>query len=88
MRWQTRLVVMMLTVLLTCSPIFVSGGCARHFPATRTEVEWLDMDDTAPWPGFLLSERMLQVLYEDASSETAEDIVDALREKYGREDGE
>jgi len=42
-----------------------------------------------PFSGYLMTQRMLVILYEDAERQTAEEAVAALREKYGLDgDGE
>ncbi len=47
------------------------------------EIEFLRKGQTAPWSGYLISERMMTVLYRDARRQTAGDVVEHLRRKYG-----
>jgi hypothetical protein len=45
----------------------------------------LEAGEPAPYAGFLLTKRMLIILYEEASTLEVEEAADRLRDMYGRE---
>jgi len=53
--------------------------------APETDVVWLKKGEQAPWSGFLLTKRMIILIYEDAAWQESEETVKQLRERYEEE---
>lgn len=88
-RSQTKTPTWWLTCLLVAAMsawLALSIGCASDANiGARTDVEWLERGQQAPWSGFLLSKRMLGLLYEDAVDQDTEDTAEYLRDSYDRQ---
>ena len=57
-------------------------GCKTPSIGARTDVAWVEEGESAPFSGFLLTKRMLIVLYEDAEKESTEETLQHLHELY------
>ena len=73
-------------MLLPIALLTWSGaGCRCPSIAVRSEIEYLKAGQPAPFDGYLLTPRLLTVLYADAERQAAEETVEQLRQKYGKE---
>ena len=76
-----KLLPMILTASVIFSLIFVGAGCSQTSPALRIEIDYLEAGEPAPFPGYLLSPRLLIHLYVDAETQTTEEILEHLRQE-------
>ncbi len=75
-----KMLMLLLMILLVLSAV----GCANTSSNTliRSQVTYLEKNDKAPYEGFLLTKRVLAIMYKDAEKQNAEDTAKSLREKY------
>jgi len=46
------------------------------------EIDYLEKGDAAPFPGYLLTDRVMVLLYQDAEEQLTEETLKELRERY------
>ena len=86
MRWRERILTIFVAALLTFG--LASCRTTSTIPI-KTDIAYVEKGQLTPFSGYLMTQRMLVILYEDAERQTAEEAVAALREKYGLDgDGE
>jgi len=79
-RWLKKMLLASSVALL----LFAVASCAAPVIAPETDVVWLERGQEAPWSGFLLTKRMIILMYEDAAWQESEETVKELRERYGQ----
>lgn len=85
MRSTGRLRSVTAIALLICWASWSAGGCSYAPPAAptaRMQLEYLAAGEPAPWDGWLLTDRLLLLLYEDAAADTAEAAAEGIRLQF------
>jgi len=80
-QWLKRMLLASSVALMLC----VAVSCSAPPVAPETDVVWLRKGEEAPWSGFLLTKRMIILMYEDAAWQESEETARQLRERYGEE---